>query len=184
MIRLPSFFKRKTQSDDLEIGSGGRRTVKRAPPRSLQRAAEAEELALTEDPEQQRARHRLIGAAILVLIAVVGLPRILDSKPKSAPNDIAINIVTSLPIPGSAPKSEEKPKAAPPPPPRAAAAPPGGRLERPDVHPEGGRPRHPDVGRGVRLAAEPGRPGTRRAGDHAGHGDLRRARPAAHGLEP
>ena len=111
MIRLPSFFKRKTQSDDLEIGSGGRRTVKRAPPRSLQRAAEAEELALTEDPEQQRARHRLIGAAILVLIAVVGLPRILDSKPKSAPNDIAINIVTSLPIPGSAPKSEEKPKA-------------------------------------------------------------------------
>ena len=111
MIRLPSFFKRKTQSDDLEIGPGGRRTVKRAPPRSLQRAAEAEELALTEDPEQQRARHRLIGAAILVLIAVVGLPRILDSKPKSAPNDIAINIVTSLPIPGSAPKSEEKPKA-------------------------------------------------------------------------
>ena len=111
MIRLPSFFKRKTQSDDLEMGPGGRRTVKRAPPRSLQRAAEAEELALTEDPEQQRARHRLIGAAILVLIAVVGLPRILDSKPKTAPNDIAINIVTSLPIPGSTPKIEEKPKA-------------------------------------------------------------------------
>ena len=111
MIRLPSFFKRKTQSDDLEIGSGARRTVKRAPPRSFQRAAEAEELALTEDPEQQRARHRLIGAAILVLIAVVGLPRILDSKPKTAPNDIAVNIVTSLPIPGSTPKPEEKPKA-------------------------------------------------------------------------
>ena len=111
MIRLPSFFKRKTQSDDLEIGSVGRRTNKRTPPRSFQRAAEAEELALTEDPEQQRARHRLIGAAILVLIAVVGLPRILDSKPKSSPNDIAVNIVTSLPIPGSTPKSEDKPKA-------------------------------------------------------------------------
>lgn len=110
MIRLPSFFKRKTQSDDLEIGPGGRRTVKRAPPRSLQRAAEAEELALTEDPEQQRARHRLIGAAILVLIAVVGLPRILDSKPKTAPNDIAVNIVTSLPIPGATSNLEEKPK--------------------------------------------------------------------------
>jgi DedD protein len=108
MIRLPSFFKRKTQSDDLERGSRGSRTAKRAAPRSFQRAAEAEELALTEDPEQQRARHRLIGAAVLVLIAVIGLPRILDSKPKSAPNDIAVNIVTSLPIPGVEPKAEEK----------------------------------------------------------------------------
>ncbi len=110
MIRLPSFFKRKTQSDDLELGLRGSRTTKRAAPRSFQRAAEAEELALTEDPEQQRARHRLIGAAVLVLIAVVGLPRILDSKPKSAPNDIAVNIVTSLPIPGTETKAEEKPK--------------------------------------------------------------------------
>lgn len=111
MIRLPSFFKRKTQSDDLEFDSRGGRTAKRAAPRSFQRAAEAEELALTEDPEQQRARHRLIGAAVLVLIAVVGLPRILDSKPKLAPNDIAVNIVTSLPLPGSETKPEEKPKA-------------------------------------------------------------------------
>jgi DedD protein len=111
MIRLPSFFKRKTQSDDLELGSRGSRTTHRVAPRSFQRAAEAEELALTEDPEQQRARHRLIGATVLVLIAVVGLPRILDSKPKSSPNDIAVNIVTSLPIPGAEVKSEEKPKA-------------------------------------------------------------------------
>lgn len=129
MIRLPSFFKRKTQADDLELGSvGGRRTTKKPAPRSFQRAAEAEELALTEDPEQQRARHRLIGAAVLVLIAVIGLPRILDSKPKSAPNDIAVNIVTSLPIPGTEPKpevkAEEKPKAeAPVETPKAAPAP-------------------------------------------------------------
>jgi DedD protein len=119
MIRLPSFFKRKTQSDDLEFDSRSVRTARRAAPRSFQRAAEAEELALTEDPEQQRARHRLIGAAVLVLIAVVGLPRILDSKPKSSPNDIAVNIVTSLPLPSaetkpetkSEIKPEEKPKA-------------------------------------------------------------------------
>ena len=111
MIRLPSFFKRKTQADDLELGSvGGRRTTKNLAPRSFQRAAEAEELALTEDPEQQRARHRLIGAAVLVLIAVVGLPRILDNKPKPAPNDIAVNIVTSLPIPGTEAKPESKPE--------------------------------------------------------------------------
>ncbi len=111
MIRLPSFFKRKTQADDLDIGSVGRRSAKRAAPRSFQRTAEAEELALTEDPEQQRARHRLIGAAVLVLIAVVGLPRILDNSPKLAPNDIAVNIVTSLPIPGTDAKPEDKPKA-------------------------------------------------------------------------
>ena len=111
MIRLPSFFKRKTQADDLDIGSVGRRSAKRAAPRSFQRNAEAEEIALTEDPEQQRARHRLIGAAVLVLIAVVGLPRILDSSPKLAPNDIAVNIVTSLPIPGADAKPEDKPKA-------------------------------------------------------------------------
>jgi DedD protein len=110
MIRLPSFFKRKTQADDLDRGSVGRRSAKRPAPRSFQRAAEAEELALTEDPEQQRARHRLIGAAVLVLIAVVGLPRILDSNPKLAPYDIAVNIVTSLPIPGTSTRPEDKPK--------------------------------------------------------------------------
>jgi DedD protein len=109
MIRLPS-FRRKTPADDLDLDSSGKRFAKRPAPRSFQRAAEAEELALTEDPEQQRARHRLIGAAVLVLIAVVGLPRILDNKPKSSPNDIAVNIVTSLPIPGADTKPEDKSK--------------------------------------------------------------------------
>jgi DedD protein len=133
MIRLPSFFKRKTQADDLELGSvGARRTAKKVSskpiPRSFQRAAEAEELALTEDPEQQRARHRLIGAAVLVLIAVIGLPRILDNKPKPVTNDIAVNIVTSLPVPTAEvkteAKSEEKPKAdTPVEAPKAAVAP-------------------------------------------------------------
>ena len=111
MIRLPKLFKRKTQADDLDLGSvRGRRTTKNPSPRSFQRAAEAEELALTEDPEQQRARHRLIGAAVLVMIAVVGLPRILDNKPKSVSNDIAVNIVTSLPTPLAETKSIDKPK--------------------------------------------------------------------------
>jgi DedD protein len=117
MIRLPSFFKRRTQSDDLETGLVGRRTTKRASPRAFQRAIESEELALTEDPEQQRARHRLVGATVLVLIAVIGLPRILDNKPKAVNNDIVVNIVTSLPIPNSdpkpGPKVEDKAKADP-----------------------------------------------------------------------
>jgi DedD protein len=111
MIRLPKLFKRKTQADDLDLGSvRGRRTTKNPSPRSYQRAAEAQELALTEDPEQQRARHRLIGAAVLVFFAVVGLPRFLDNKPKSVTNDIAVNIVTSLPIPSMDSKPSDMPK--------------------------------------------------------------------------
>ena len=110
MIRLSKLFKRNPETEDLDRGSvRGRRTVNKLAPRSFQRAQENEELALTEDPEQQRARHRLIGAGVLVLIAVVGLPRILDNKPKSVNNDIAVNIVTSLPVPNaSIPVIEEK----------------------------------------------------------------------------
>jgi DedD protein len=114
MIRLPKLFKRNPETEDLDRGSvRGRRTINKLAPRSFQRAQENEELALTEDPEQQRARHRLIGAAVLVLIAVVGLPRILDNKPKSVNNDIAVNIVSSLPAPNTAlPTSDAKTKPA------------------------------------------------------------------------
>jgi DedD protein len=102
MIRLPQLFKRNSETEDLDRTSArGYRSVNKSAPRSFQRAQENEELAFTEDPDQQRARHRLIGAAVLVLIAVVGLPRILDSKPKSVNNDIAVNIVTSLPAPNA-----------------------------------------------------------------------------------
>ena len=48
---------------------------------------------LTEDPERQRARHRLIGAVFLVFVAVVGLPLIFDSKPKQYNNDVVIQII-------------------------------------------------------------------------------------------
>lgn len=112
MIRFPKLFKRNSETDDLDRGSArGRRSVNTFAPRSFQRAQESEELALTEDPEQQRARHRLIGAAVLVLIAVVALPRILDNKPKTVNNDIAVNLVTSLPAPNTAlPTIDEKVK--------------------------------------------------------------------------
>jgi DedD protein len=57
---------------------------------------------LTEDPERQKARHRLIGAVFLVTVAVAGLPIIFDSKPKQYNNDIAVQIIQ----PGS--KEEKK----------------------------------------------------------------------------
>ena len=62
---------------------------------------------LTEDPERQRARHRLIGAIFLVTVAVAGLPIIFDSKPKQYNNDIAIQIIQ----PGA--KEEKKSDAKP-----------------------------------------------------------------------
>ena len=110
MIRLPNLFKRNSETESFDRASvRGYRTVNKLAPRSFQRAQENEELALTEDPDQQRARHRLIGAAVLVLIAVVGLPRVLDNKPKSVNNDIAVNIVTSLPTPNIAmPANDER----------------------------------------------------------------------------
>jgi len=116
MIRLSKIFKRKPQADEFERASVRvRRTTKNTVPRGMQRTLENEEVELNEDPEQQRARHRLIGAAVLVLIAVIGLPRILDSQPKSVNNDIAVNIVTSLPAPNAlAPTPDLKAPASPP----------------------------------------------------------------------
>jgi DedD protein len=63
---------------------------------------------LTEDPERQKARHRLIGAVFLVTVAVAGLPIIFDSKPKHHNNDIAVQIIQ----PGAKEeKKVEEPKA-------------------------------------------------------------------------
>ena len=61
---------------------------------------------LTEDPERQRARHRLIGAIFLVTVAVAGLPIIFDSKPKQYNNDIAIQIIQ----PGAKEEKKSDPK--------------------------------------------------------------------------
>lgn len=43
-------------------------------------------------PEKKRARRRLVGSAALVLAAVIGLPMVLDSKPKPLADDITIQI--------------------------------------------------------------------------------------------
>ncbi len=41
---------------------------------------------------RRRARHRLIGAAVLVLIGVIGFPMLFDRQPRPIPVDIAIEI--------------------------------------------------------------------------------------------
>lgn len=50
-------------------------------------------------PEKKRARRRLIGAVALVLAAVIGLPMVFDSEPKSSTAKIAIEIPSKdLPV--------------------------------------------------------------------------------------
>lgn len=121
MIRLSQLFKRDSQPD---TGPAEVLTRSRASNKFAGRSARSagDDPVLTEDPEHQRARHRLIGAAVLVLVAIVVLPRVLDSKPKTVSNDIAVTIVSSLPVaspttPASSPVAEskvEEPKVAPP----------------------------------------------------------------------
>ena len=115
MIRLSQLFKRDSQPDDgLRASSTRSRSENKFSSRGSR--VSADDPVLTEDPEHQRARHRLIGAAVLVLVAIIVLPRVLDSKPKTVSNDIAVTIVSSLPAvaapqptlpPSAEPKSAE-----------------------------------------------------------------------------
>ena len=121
MIRLSQLFKRDSQAD---TGPAEALTRSRASTKFAGRSARSagDDPVLTEDPEHQRARHRLIGAAVLVLVAIVVLPRVLDSNPKTVSNDIAVTIVSSLPavspstpaLPPVAQAKTEEPKVAPP----------------------------------------------------------------------
>jgi DedD protein len=96
MTFLSNLFRRK--SDPQKIEPLARRPIAKRPKSNEDTAQDP---ALTEDPEKQRARHRLIGAATLVLIAVIGLPQILDKKPKPVTNDITVQIVSSIPNPAA-----------------------------------------------------------------------------------
>jgi DedD protein len=59
-------------------------------------AVEEESESLIENPEVQKARHRLLGAGFLLFVAIIGLPRIFDSEPKKVKNDVVLNIVHSV----------------------------------------------------------------------------------------
>jgi DedD protein len=51
---------------------------------------------MSENPEVQRARHRLLGAVFLLLLAIIGLPRVFDSEPKKIKNDVVLKVVGSV----------------------------------------------------------------------------------------
>jgi DedD protein len=92
---------------------------------------------------RKRARHRLIGAGVLVLIGVVGFPLLFDTQPRPIAVDIPIDIpdrnkVKPLPVP--APPVAKPPAVsapvAPQPAPEKAAEPPAKAETKPDASPE------------------------------------------------
>jgi len=80
------------------------------------------------DTVRKRAKHRLIGAAVLVLVGVVGFPLLFDSQPRPIPVDIAIEIPArqsvkplATPTPASATPAPSAAPASPAPDPAPAA---------------------------------------------------------------
>ena len=75
------------------------------------------------DTVRKRAKHRLIGAAVLVLVGVVGFPLLFDSQPRPIPVDIAIEIPVRQSVKPLAPAiPSAAPSAAPAAPPVAPPA--------------------------------------------------------------
>ena len=121
-------------------------------------------VALSVEALRRRARQRLMGAAVLVLAAVIGLPWLLESQPRPVPVDIAIEIPSrdnAAPLQPPAPRTEsapssaaamaEAPSPAPSVPPTAAE-----RTERPAPVAENAPASPPTVP--AATAAEPARP--------------------------
>lgn len=100
MIRLPKIFnKNNTNSQDSRNFSSGNTRNSRS------NSEDVDPSEITEDPEKQKARHRLLGASVLVLIAIVGLPKVFDSQPKKINNDVVLQMVASAVEP---PKETDK----------------------------------------------------------------------------
>ena len=76
---------------------------------------------------RRRARHRLIGAAVLVLVGVIGFPLLFDTQPRPVPVDIPIEIpdrnkVAPLVVPAPVAEAPVAKPATPAAPPVAAPA--------------------------------------------------------------
>ena len=83
-------------------------------PAKRSRSAQGESIEVM----RRRARHRLIGAAVLVLLAVVGFPLLFDTQPRPIPVDIPIEIpdrnkVAPLVVPAGKPDAGAARSAAP-----------------------------------------------------------------------
>ena len=92
-----AFFKFRWPSQKPQDGGKGGRAA---------RPAKAESI----DAMRRRARHRLMGAAVLIVLGVVGFPMLFDTQPRPIPIDTPIEIpdrnkVAPLVVPAEAPRS-------------------------------------------------------------------------------
>ena len=58
---------------------------------------------------RRRARHRLIGASVLVLIGVLGFPLLFDTQPRPIAVDIPIDIPAKNAAPALTPAAKPRP---------------------------------------------------------------------------
>lgn len=107
MIRFPKIFQKNSSSNEESI------QIRKSQSNLRNIKDEMSSSEFTEDPESQKARHRLLGAVVLVLVAVIGLPKIFDAQPKKITNDVVLQMVASVVEPtkdiqvNSADKSKE-----------------------------------------------------------------------------
>ena len=64
----------------------------RGPQGNEGRSAPAAVPAESVETMRRRARHRLVGAAVLVLLGVIGFPLLFDTQPRPVSVDIPIEI--------------------------------------------------------------------------------------------
>ena len=93
-MSLFSFFRKNKQEASDDGASYSRAKDEPGPKRARARrnSATDDDAADAVLPEKKRARRRLIGAVALVLVAVIGLPMVLDSEPRPLAQDIDIAI--------------------------------------------------------------------------------------------
>ena len=89
MISLPTFF----QKNKPDTRAHRQEPSFRARPNASNTLEDTEVL---EDREVQKSRHRLLGASLLLLIAVIGLPKLFDSESKKLNNDVVIQVINSV----------------------------------------------------------------------------------------
>src|ERR1700712_1620700 len=87
---LLSIFQRNKQTSvQAPKGRGGKSPARQAPLANTQNPADIAE-AMRE--ERARARTRLMGATVLLLIGVIGFPLLFETQPRPIPVDLPIEI--------------------------------------------------------------------------------------------
>ena len=128
------------------------------------------------DSLRRRARHRLVGAAVLVLAAVIGFPLLFDTQPRPVAVDAPITIpdkdkITPLQVPASAGLAERE-EILPPSPPAPPAQPPSVPASQPAA------PAHPA------SAPRPAQADTRAADEAKSQREAERVRALLAGKKP